>query len=77
MTTYSAHEQRVLDLDSAAILDLLSDARCAERQAVEGPFYPDRGITTDSLKSYAAKCRAEVEKFKTGGAHNAVVRGEA
>lgn len=42
--------------------DLLADAEFAERQAIEGPFYPDRGITPDSLRSYAAKCRAEAQK---------------
>lgn len=60
-------------LDNDALLDLLSDAECSERQAKEGPFYPDRGITAESLLAYAAKCRAQAERYKAGGAHNAVL----
>jgi hypothetical protein len=39
------------------VLDLLSDADHAERQAVDGPFYPERGITPESLRAYASACR--------------------
>lgn len=62
-------------LDNAALADLLADARNAEQQAKEGPFYPDRGITADSLRAYAAKCRAQAEQYKSGGAHAAVLAG--
>lgn len=63
------------DLDSAAIADLLNDARCSEEQAVNGPFYPDRGITSESLKAYADKCRATAARYSAGGAHKAVLEG--
>ena len=39
--------------------DLIADADFAERQANEGPFYPEKNITRESLLAYAAKCRAE------------------
>ena len=65
------------ELDSAALADLLSDAEGAELQAVVGPLYPDKGITSDSLLAYAAKCREAIERFKDGGAHRAVVKGIA
>lgn len=51
-------------LDNEAILDLLCDARAAERQAIEGPFYPERQITAESLRAYAAKCHAMVAKYR-------------
>lgn len=60
------------DLDNAALLDLLSDAEQSERQAANGPFYPERGITAESCLAYAAKCRATAERYRTGGAHSAV-----
>lgn len=50
------------ELAEAWQLDLLNDARCAEEQANEGPFYPDRGITAESLRAYAAKCRLEASQ---------------
>lgn len=46
------------ELEAARIADELNDAECAERQAAEGPFFPERGITAESLRAYAAKCRA-------------------
>jgi hypothetical protein len=60
-------------LDNAAVADLLADARAAEEQATTGPFYPERGITAESLRAYAAKCRAEAERHAGGGAHAAVL----
>lgn len=39
--------------------DLLADAVFAETQAADGPFYPDRGITAETLLAYAAECRAK------------------
>lgn len=42
--------------------DLLNDATCAEEQAQNGPFYPERGITKETLLAYAAKCRQDAEK---------------
>jgi hypothetical protein len=64
------------ELDQAAIADLISDAKCAERQAVEGPFYPERGITAETLKAYAVKCRSWVALHSAGGAHKAVLNGK-
>ena len=63
-------------LDMAAIRDQINDAECAERQAENGPFYPDRGITAESLLQYAKSCRVLAEKYSNGGAHSAVLRGE-
>ncbi len=63
------------ELDDAALRDLLIDAECAERQAIDGPFYPERGITKESLNTYANKCRAAVEKYRSAGAHKAVLSG--
>ncbi len=39
--------------------DLLADADHSEKQAAEGPFYPERGITAESLRAYAAECRSK------------------
>ncbi len=55
-------------LDDAALADLRADAEQSERQAVEGPFYPDRGITAESLRAYAAKCREEIWMLAKEGA---------
>ncbi len=41
--------------------DLEIDAECAEEQAENGPYYPERGITKESLLAYAKECR---EKMK-------------
>ena len=60
-------------LDGHALQDLLSDEEQAERQANEGPFYPDRNITAESLRAYAALCRAKIDRFANGGAHKGVM----
>jgi len=60
------------ELDNAAIADQLADAEFAEKQAADGPYYPERGITRESLLTYAAQCRAFVQSHKTG-AHAAVL----
>ena len=62
------------ELDSAAISDLLSDARCSERQAANGPFYPEKGITKESCLAYAAECREKAARYQNGGAHDAVLK---
>ena len=49
------------ELDAAWVADQLADARHAERQAAEGPVFPERGITRESLLAYAAYCRALAE----------------
>lgn len=68
MTRYTAEE-----LDNAAVRDLISDAEGAEHQAQHGPFYPDRGITAESLSAYARKCRDKIAAFQNGGAHAAAL----
>lgn len=67
------HHYTPEQLDDAALRDLVNDAECADRQAVEGPFYPERGITAESLIAYAANCRLQVTKYANGGAHVALV----
>lgn len=52
------------DLDNFTILDLLSDAKQAEEQALRGPFFPERGITSESLRRYAADCRERAEAIR-------------
>ena len=61
------------ELDNAALLDLLADADSSERQAIEGPFFPDRGITSETLRAYATACRAKAERYRVSGAHKAVL----
>lgn len=61
-------------LDDAALRDLINDAECSERQADNGPFYPERNITRESLLAYAVKCRDSAEMYCHGGAHRAVLR---
>ena len=41
-------------------LDLIRDAEFAERQAINGPYYPEKGITRESLLVYAAECRQKI-----------------
>jgi hypothetical protein len=72
MPAYSQSE-----LDSAALRDLISDAETAEDQAVNGPFYPEKNINPETLRAYAAKCRASAERYRDGGAHAAVLSGKA
>ena len=52
------HTYTPAELDNAALLDLISDAECAER---------------DGLHEYAAKCRRMAEQYRGGGAHKAVL----
>jgi hypothetical protein len=47
------------ELQAAWIDDLLADAEHSEKQAEEGPFFPEKGITRESLLAYAAKCRQQ------------------
>lgn len=48
------------ELNDAARADLLADIRSAEEQAGAGPYYPEKGITRESLLAYAEKCRREL-----------------
>lgn len=56
-THYTESEQR-----KYLVQDLTIDAEFAERQASNGPFYPESGITAEVLLAYARECR---EKVKT------------
>lgn len=47
-------------LESAWHSDLRTDAECSEQQAENGPFYPEKGITRESLLAYASECRAKL-----------------
>lgn len=69
----SRHRYTPEELDACAVLDWKHNAECAEKQAIEGPFYPEHGTTAESLLAYAAECRAKVEKYKNGGAHAAIL----
>lgn len=70
------HHYTPEELDNAAIADLEADARHATEQAADGPHFPERGITRESLEGYAATCRAGIERYKRGGAHRAVLAGK-
>lgn len=67
------HHYTPEELDNAAIADLLNDARCAREQAANGPYYPERNITQESLLAYAVKCEGMAERYRDGGAHKAVL----
>ncbi len=43
-------------------LDLIADIEHSEHQAEHGPFYPERGITPESLRAYAENCRRMLEE---------------
>ena len=75
MTYTSRVHYTAEELDNAALRDLLSDAESCEAQAVAGPFYPERDITTESLLRYAGECRAKAERYRSGGAHKAALAG--
>jgi len=47
------------ELIRMAAQDQISDAEFAEHQAQHGPFFPERGLTKESLIDYAAHCRAQ------------------
>lgn len=49
------------ELAAAWQADLLNDAKCSEEQAVNGPYYPEKGLTRETLLEYAAKCRRDAE----------------
>lgn len=59
------------ELDICAIRDLISDAEVSEEcVANNGPF---TGMTREQHITYAAKCRAQVEQYRNGGAHKTVL----
>lgn len=62
-------------LDEFAIADLLNDAVCSERQVADGEFYPENGVTRESLLQYAADCRSKIARYSAVGAHKAVLVG--
>ena len=48
-------------LEDFLVRDLLNDAEQSEKQAETGPFFPERGITKESLLDYAAECRKQAK----------------
>mgnify|MGYP003349625493 CR=1 FL=1 len=50
------------ELVAAWKADLLNDAENCEKQALNGPYYPEKGITKDNLLLWAAEYRMEAEK---------------
>ncbi len=56
------HQYTPDEIANAWKADLLNDAKHSEAQAENGPYYPKRGITKESLLEYAAKCRKEAGK---------------
>jgi hypothetical protein len=61
-------------LDECALADLAADAAHTEAQAISGPFYPERGITAESLHAYAAQCRVKIAAYASGGAHEGALQ---
>ena len=57
MTYQSPHKYTRKELESLFVDDLMRDADSAERQAITGPFFPEKGITKESLMDYARECR--------------------
>ena len=41
--------------------DMLAEIEFAQNQAKNGPHFPERGITKESLLKYVAECRANCE----------------
>lgn len=68
----SPRKYTAAELDRAARADLLTDARFARLQAREGPFWPERDITPESLRRYAQRCR---EKARSASPHRAALSG--
>jgi hypothetical protein len=64
-------------LDEMALADLLNDARCAAEQSENGPYYPESGLTKETLLAYSRKCYARADLYRNGGAHIAVLEGRA
>lgn len=71
MSLYSKEE-----LDQMALRDLMIDAEVSRKQSIYGPFYPERGITSESLMLYAKKCEEKIRKFSDGGLHNHILNGD-
>ena len=62
------------ELDAFAIDDLIIDMQNSLNQSANGPFYPDIGVTAESLREYAEQCRLNIERYAKGGAHKAALR---
>jgi len=48
------------------IADLKNDIACSLRQAENGPFYPERGITAQSLRMWAKSYQEEIDRLIAG-----------
>lgn len=53
------HHYTPEELSAAWKADLLNDAERFKNQAENGPYYPEKGITKESLLDYAAYCRKQ------------------
>jgi hypothetical protein len=65
------------ELDCHAMADILNDATQAENQAKEGPYYPEKNITKETLLNYSKECRATYSKYAQGGLHDALLKVES
>lgn len=63
------------EFDAFALDDLMRDMQHVINQAANGPYFPEIGITQESLRQYAEECRVRIERYSNGGAHAAVLRG--
>ena len=52
------------ELERLFVKDLIGDAEQSEKQASFGPFYPERGITKESLLNYALECRERAKNAR-------------
>lgn len=52
------------ELFKAQIADLKSDIRQAREQAANGPYYPEKDITAESLEQYAKDCEREISELQ-------------
>ena len=76
--TYAPRQHySINELDAFAIDDLIIDMERSLNQSANGPFYPEIGVTAESLRAYAEECRLNIERYAKGGAHRAALRGFA
>lgn len=74
MTYIKREHYSISELDRFALDDLIIDLENALKQAANGPYFPEKGITKESLRAYAEKCRKDIERYSGGGAHAGLVK---
>ena len=67
-------QEQTDELDAAAVADLIADADCAIRHAIEAEAEHDLARAMDLLK-YASECRRKAYVYRNGGAHKAIIAG--